>query len=259
VDTLRRVNVNPSLVPSIPLDTVASIEEGYGPSEIRRLDQQRVVAVRAGMDGFDLGASTREVGQRLESLAFPEDMHWQIGGQAREMRASLASLWFAIGLALFLVYAVMASTFENLVHPFVILVSVPLAGVGAVAALAIGGSPVSVVVLLGAVVLVGVVVNNAIVLVDTIGRERRAGEAVEAAVLRAGSLRLRPILITTATTVVGLAPLALGVGTGAEIQGPLAQTVVGGLLSSTFLTLGVVPVFYVVVERWMYGVRGQAA
>jgi len=259
VDTLRRVNVNPSLVPSIPLDTVASIEEGYGPSEIRRLDQQRVVAVRAGMDGFDLGASTREVGRRLESLAFPEDMHWQIGGQAREMRASLASLWFAIGLAMFLVYAVMASTFEHLVHPFVILVSVPLAGVGAVVALAIAGSPVSVVVLLGAVVLVGVVVNNAIVLVDTIGRERGEDEPVEAAVLRAGTLRLRPILITTATTVVGLAPLALGVGTGAEIQGPLAQTVVGGLLSSTFLTLGVVPVLYVVVERWLQRVRGTAS
>ena len=257
VDRLRRVNVNPSLVPTIPLDAVASIEEGYGPSEIRRLDQQRVVAIRAGMDGFDLGASTRDVGHRLEAMAFPEDMHWQIGGQAREMRASLASLWFAIGLAMFLVYAVMASTFEHLVHPFVILVSVPLAGVGAVVALAIGGSPVSVVVLLGAVVLVGVVVNNAIVLVDTIGRERREGEPVEAAVLRAGTLRLRPILITTATTVVGLAPLALGVGTGAEIQGPLAQTVVGGLLSSTFLTLGVVPVLYVVVERGLR--RGPGA
>jgi len=249
VEDLWRLNVNPSLQPVIPLDSVASLHEGRGPSEIRRLDQQRVVTVSAGLKGFDLGGSADAVAGAVEDLDLPESLTWQVSGQSSEMRASLSSLWSALALAIFLVYVVMASTFEHLLHPLVILVSIPLALVGAVLALVVVGTPVSVVVLLGSIVLVGVVVNNAIVLVDTIGRERSHTSALDEAICRSGRLRLRPILITTCTTVVGLLPLTLGLGAGAEIQGPLALTVVGGLVSSTGLTLIVVPVLYRAVEQ----------
>ena len=250
VEDLRRLNVNPNLQPVIPLDAVASLKEGRGPSEIRRLDQQRVVTVSAGLKGFDLGGSADAVATAVEDLNLPESLTWQVSGQSSEMQASLTSLWSALALAIFLVYVVMASTFEHLLHPLVILVSIPLALVGAVLALVVVGTPVSVVVLLGSIVLVGVVVNNAIVLVDTIGRERSHTVDLDEAICRSGRLRLRPILITTCTTVVGLLPLTLGLGAGAEIQGPLALTVVGGLVSSTGLTLIVVPVLYRAVEHY---------
>ena len=160
------------------------------------------------------------------------------------MERSLTSLQMALGLAVFLVYVIMASTFESTLHPFVILFSVPLALVGVVGALWLTSTPVSVVVLIGAIVLAGVVVNNAIVLVDTINRLRDGGMSRIAAIHEGARLRLRPILITTLTTVLGLLPLSLGLGEGSEVQQPLALTVIAGLSSSTLLTLVVIPVVY---------------
>ena len=147
-------------------------------------------------------------------------------------------------LAVFLVYVIMASTFESLVHPFVILFSVPLAAVGVLPALALTGSALSVVVFIGLIVLAGMVVNNAIVLVDRVNQNRAEGLERKEAVIAAGVSRLRPILITTFTTALGLLPLAVGLGAGAEIQQPLALTVIAGLVSSTLLTLVVIPVVY---------------
>lgn len=249
IDDLRDLNVNPSLRPVVPLSAVADFVEAVGPSEIRRVDQQRAVVVSANLGAFDLGTAGDRIGEALRSMGLPRDVRWEVAGQSREMSASLASLRFALGLAVFLVYVIMASTFESLRHPLVILFSVPLATVGAVVGLAVAGHAVSVVVFIGVIVLAGVVVNNAIVLVDTINRLRADGLDRDAAILKAGSLRVRPILITTATTVLGLLPLAFGVGAGAEMQGPLAVTVIGGLLSSTLLTLVVVPVVYDRFER----------
>lgn len=241
---LKRVNVNPNLTPAIPLAAVADFEETIGPSEIRRVDQQRAVVVSANLEGFDLGSAADDIGAALAGMHLDRSVYWTVAGQSQEMQESLASLRFALGLAIFLVYVIMASTFESLVHPLVILFSVPLAAVGAIAGLFVLGSPVSVVVLIGGIVLAGVVVNNAIVLVDTINRLREDGRERDDAIRHAAALRLRPILITTATTVLGLFPLALGFGAGAEMQAPLAVTVIGGLLSSTLLTLVVIPVVY---------------
>lgn len=251
VDDLRRLNINPNLRPLIPLEAVADFTEGVGPSEVRRVDQQRAVVISANLAAFDLGSARDAIEATLSQWRAPEGIRWSVAGQSEEMAASLGSLQFALGLAVFLVYVIMASTFESLIHPFVILFAVPLALIGAVVGLAMTGQPVSVVVLIGAIVLAGVVVNNAIVLVDSINRQRAEGLDLVSAIRQAGSLRLRPILITTATTVLGLAPLAVGVGAGAEVQSPLAVTVIGGLLSSTVLTLGVVPVLYrlLAVER----------
>lgn len=249
VGDLRRLNVNPEKVPPIPLDAVATIDEGVGPSEIRRVDQQRAVVVSAAVAGFDLGTIGAEIGDRLDGVRLPDGTEATVAGQSREMEQSLGSLQFALLLAIFLVYVIMASTFEDIVQPFVILLSVPLAVVGVALTLWALGLAVSVVVLIGAIVLAGVVVNNAIVFVDTINRLRREGRPRAVAIAEAGRLRLRPILITTFTTVLGLLPLSLGFGEGAEIQQPLAITVIGGLVSSTLLTLVVIPVVYRLLTR----------
>lgn len=243
IDDLRRINVNPELVPAIPLEAVARFEEAEGPSEIRRIDQQRAAVVTANLEGFDLSGQALAIADSLDRLDMPAGA-WEIAGQNREMQRSMQSLQLALALAVFLVYVIMASTFESVLHPFVILFSVPLALVGVVAALGLSGTPISVVVLIGAIVLAGVVVNNAIVLVDAINRLRDEGADLDAAVHQACALRLRPILITTTTTVLGLLPLAFGLGEGAEIQQPLAITVIAGLSSSTLLTLVVIPVVY---------------
>jgi HAE1 family hydrophobic/amphiphilic exporter-1 len=175
----------------------------------------------------------------------------EMGGQNREMQRSMGSMQLALMLAVFLVYVIMASTFESILHPFVILLSVPLALVGVGMGLLLTGTAVSVVVLIGAIVLCGVVVNNAIVLVDTINQLRADGAESIDAIRRASQLRLRPILITTLTTVLGLVPLALGFGEGGEIQRPLALTIIAGLSSATVLTLGVIPVVYLSLTRML--------
>lgn len=249
VRDLRGLNVNPDVVPPIPLEAVATLTEAEGPSEIRRVDQQRAVVVTASVEGFDLGTAAGGIAEGLLDLRLPDGTEAVVAGQSAEMEASLASLQFALILAIFLVYVIMASTFEHIVQPFVILLSVPLAAVGVAVTLWVTGLPISVVVLIGGIVLAGVVVNNAIVFVDTINRQRTLGMNRSDAIREAGRLRLRPILITTVTTVLGLLPLSLGFGEGAEIQQPLAITVVGGLLSSTLLTLVVVPVVYRLLTR----------
>jgi HAE1 family hydrophobic/amphiphilic exporter-1 len=170
-----------------------------------------------------------------------------MGGQKEEMDRSFGSLRFAIALAIFLVYLVMAATFESLIHPFLVLFTIPLALVGVLPALWLSGTVISVIVLIGVIMLVGIVVNNAIVLIDAINQHRRAGVEKEEAVIRAGHLRLRPILMTTLTTVLGLLPMALAVGEGSELRAPLALTVSSGLILSTLLTLVVIPAAY----RWI--------
>jgi HAE1 family hydrophobic/amphiphilic exporter-1 len=244
---LRRVNINPSIDPVIPLDAVATLTEAIGPSEIRRVDQRRAVVLSANLVGFDMGGAIDDVTRTLRRAPFDADQTWEMGGQARELSSSGNSLLLALGLAIFLVYVVMASTFENLLHPLVILLTVPLALFGVAGGLAFTGLPLSVPAFMGVIVLAGVVVNNAIVLVDATNRLRDDGEARLSSVEHAAALRLRPILITAITTVLGLLPLAFGFGAGIEVQRPLAVTVVGGMATATLLTLVVIPAVYVLV------------
>jgi HAE1 family hydrophobic/amphiphilic exporter-1 len=171
----------------------------------------------------------------------------RVGGENEEMRKSFRSLIFAFALALGLVYLIMAAQFESLVQPLVVLTAVPLAAFGAVFALWLAGGGLNVMSGIGMVILIGIVVNDAIVKVDFINQRKRAGFTKRGAILEAGRLRLRPIIMTTVTTVVGLLPLALGIGAGADLRAPLAIAVIGGLLSATFLTLIVVPVVYSVM------------
>ena len=242
INRLKNININPAITPAIPLASVASFSETEGPSEIRRIDQQRAAVISANIEGFDLSRVTADVQDLLFGL--DDSVQWQFSGQSKEMGESLTSMQFALGLAIFLVYVIMASAFESILHPFVILFSVPLAIVGVIFGLWLLQMPISVISLIGTIVLAGVVVNNAIVLVDTINRKRTQGLDKDTAIFEAANLRLRPIAITTLTTVLGLLPLALGYGEGSEIQQPLAWTIIAGLLSSTILTLVIIPIVY---------------
>ncbi|MEE2827726.1 MAG: efflux RND transporter permease subunit, partial [Myxococcota bacterium] len=248
LDDLARLNVNPRGNPPIALEAVATLVAAEGPSEIRRSEGRRSALVTANLSGLDLGTSGAQVESVLDSLPPIGNIELEVSGQSREMKSSLRSLGFALMLAIFLVYIIMASLFESVRQPFVILLAVPMALVGVVVALWAGAVPVSVVVLIGAIVLAGVVVNNAIVLVDYTNRLRGRGLPLVEALIEASSVRLRPILISTLTTVLGLLPMAMAGGEGSEIRQPLALTVIAGLASATVLTLVVLPVLYQLLE-----------
>lgn len=229
------------------LITVADVSLDRGPAEVHRMQQQRAAVVSANLAGRSLGGAVNDVRAVLREVPPPAGVTTELGGQNEEMEVSFRSLRFALVLAVFLVYLVMAATFESFVHPLIVLFSVPLALVGVVAVLLATSTTITVIVLIGVVMLVGIVVNNAIVLIDTVNRYRRAGLEKKEAVVRAGHVRLRPILMTTTTTVLGLMPMAVSFGQGSELRSPLAITVAGGLLLSTLLTLVVIPAAYMVV------------
>ncbi len=235
-------------VRGIPLRELVTVEQTLGPAEIRREDQGRVVTVFADVATGGLGAAIASVEEALAELSVPWDVGVEVGGENEEMRRSFRDLSFAFGLAVLLVYMILAAQFESFVHPFTILMAVPLALVGAVLALALTGQGLNTMSLIGVVILVGIVVNDAIVKVDFINQARSRGLALRDAILEAGQVRLRPIVMTTVTTVLGLLPMALGIGRGADLRAPMAISVIGGLLVATALTLIVVPVVYSVVE-----------
>ena len=244
LDDIRNLVVPGPEGQPLRLVTVADVRTERGPVEIHRVQQQRAALVTANLEGVSLGAATRAVREALSRMPPPPGISWEIGGQNEEMRVSYGSLRFALLLAVFLVYLVMAATFESLIHPLIVLFTVPLGLVGVALGLVLTGTEISVIVLIGVVLLVGVVVNNAIVLIDRVNQLRRAGWDKEEALVEAGHTRLRPILMTTLTTILGLIPMALSVGEGAELRSPLAITVCFGLAAGTLLTLVVIPCAY---------------
>ena len=249
IAAVRELIVNPQSERPVPLSAVAEIRVAEGPAEIRRGNQERLALVQANVAYGDLGNAAREAEALLADMQMPYGLTMNISGQSEEMTASFNSLLFALGLAIFLVYLVMASQFESLLHPFVILFSIPLAAVGVALALWLTGTSLSVIVFIGLIMLAGIVVNNAIVLVDLINQLRERGMERINAIREAARLRLRPIMMTTLTTVLGLLPMAMGLGEGSEMRTPMAITVIGGLLTSTMLTLLVVPVMYSLLDR----------
>lgn len=249
IEDIRKIIINPESQFPVTLDAVAEIATDMGPGEIRRAGQERVALVTANLKSGDLGAAAQEINQIITKTPIPNDMTIRQSGQNEEMDISFQSLKFALLLAVFLVYLVMASQFESFIHPFVILFSIPLALIGSIFGLWITGYPITVVVLIGLILLAGIVVNNAIVLIDFIKQLREQGMKKVDAILAAGRSRLRPILMTMLTTVLGLLPMSLGLGEGAEMQAPMAITVIGGLSISTLLTLIVIPVIYALVDR----------
>lgn len=241
---LKRIIVNPHGVRPIPLAAVAEITVIEGPSEIRRVDQQRTAVVTANIGSRSLSEISEDIYDTLLDMNLPEDFSFRLAGQNKEMEISLNSLKLALALAIFLVYIVMASQFESIIHPFIIIFTIPLALIGVIWWFYVFSIPISIVVFLGMIMLAGIVVNNAIVLVDYINKLRERGIDKMEAIIQAGKVRLRPIMMTTSTTVLGLLPMALGLGDGAEIRTPMAMTVIVGLLSATVLTLIIIPTVY---------------
>jgi len=258
-ERIGQLVVNPDADRPVTLDAVADIDIAVGPGEIRRIGQQRVAVISAEARFGDLGSAAEAAREIIAGVPMPRGVNARVAGQSDEMQRAFRSLLLALALAVFLVYLVMASQFESLLHPFVILLSIPLALTGAVFALWLTGTTLSVVVFIGVIMLAGIVVNNAIVLVTRINQLREAGMVRERAIVEAGRARLRPIVMTTLTTVLGLLPLAIGLGEGAEMRAPMAIAVIGGLLLSTALTLVVIPVVYSLLDRRRTDADSRAA
>jgi len=269
-DRSSRNALNSLLVPTptgklIPLSSVAKIERTYGPITIDRKKQERYITVTAGLRGRDLGSAMREIMMKITSLKsqgkleMPGDLSIEFGGSAKEQRESFKWLGIAFIGAIFLVYAVMAAQFESLLDPFIIMFTVPLAVIGVIWMLALTGTTLSILSFSGAIMLAGIVVNNGIVMVDYINLLRRKyGMGLMEAVIEGGRRRMRPVLMTALTTIFGMIPMAIGLGSGAELRAPLARAVVGGLTVSTFLTLFFVPVVYSIFERISARLKGES-
>ena len=257
VEDVRSLIVNPGGDRPIPLSAVATVELAEGPSEVRRVDGRRVALVTASIAEGSLGSAVGAIKDKLDALEWPRGTTFFMAGQNQEWERSKGSLWLALALSIFLVYVIMAAQFESMWHPFVILFTIPLAFFGTAATLYLLGISLSIVVVLGMIMLAGIVVNNAIVLVDYINILRRRGAEMREAVVTAGTVRLRPILMTTATTSLGLLPMALGLGDGAELRTPMAVAVISGLIVSTLLTLFIIPVIYSLVDRLKARLTGR--
>lgn len=245
-DIENLVVATPRGVP-VTLASVASVEPARGPAEIHRIQQSRAAIISSEVSGSSLGKAIAGIERIVAENPPPRGVTVSLAGQNREMQVSFASLKFALLLAIFLVYLVMAATFENLLHPFLILFTIPLAVVGVVPGLLFTGNTWSVISIIGMILLAGIVVDNAIVLVDGINRYRHLGLGKLEAIVRAGHVRLRPILMTTLATVLGLLPMSLGIGEGAELRAPMGVVVSFGLIAATLLTLVVIPAAYLAV------------
>lgn len=258
----RNLRATPIAAPtgvSVPLSAVAAVGPAVGPATITRQDQQRMVTVSASVPGKDLGKVLEAVKAKLETFPWPDGTTHRIGGAAEDFQDSFRYLGLALFAAILLVYMVMASQFESLLHPFLLLFTIPLALVGMVGALIVTDTPLSVTALIGGLILVGIVVNNGIILVDHINQLRAEGRELRLAVADGARRRLRPVLMTAGTTVLGMLPLALEIGEGSEGWAPMARAIIGGLTASTALTLLVIPALYLTVEGFRERRRARRA
>jgi multidrug efflux pump subunit AcrB len=216
---------------------------------IERKYQQRLIKITAQPSGRDLGAIATDIEDKLKGLSLPPGFNFQLTGQIQQQREAFGSLKFTSLLAIILVYMVMASQFRSLLDPFIIMFSVPLGMIGVIWALFLTRTTLNVTSFMGIIMMVGIVVSNGVLLVEYMNELRRHGLGVREAVMQAGRTRLRPILMTSLCTVVGLIPMALGIGTGSEANAPLARAVIGGLTVSTALTLLLIPTLYLMLEE----------
>jgi HAE1 family hydrophobic/amphiphilic exporter-1 len=235
----------------IPLRDLVSYEVVRGPREIRRENQEREVLVTANLRGRKISEVTPAIDRAIASLRLPTDYRVVWSGEREEMARSFRSLFLALILATLLTYMIMAAQFESLVHPFIVMFTLPMGAAGAIVALLLTGGTYNVISIIGMVVLIGIVVDNATVKIDYTNQLRRGGMPLREAVEEGSHVRLRPILMSTGSTLVGLVPMALALERGAELMQPLAVVVIGGLLFSTFLTLILIPVIYEWVEARM--------
>lgn len=248
VQQLENLYISSGYGLQIPLKEIATVVSGVGPQRITRENQQRQVTVSGNISGRFLGDVVQEAQEKLSNVILPEGYNYTFAGEHQEMMESFQSLFFALILSIFLVYMIIAAQFESLLFPFAVILSVPFALIGVILALFLAGTSFNVLSFIGLIMLAGIVVNNAIVLIDYINQLRKRGVERNEAIIQGGKVRLRPILMTTLTTILAMLPMAIASGEGAEMRTPIAVTIIGGLTSSTFLTLIVVPIFYTYLD-----------
>jgi HAE1 family hydrophobic/amphiphilic exporter-1 len=250
LDNILQLTIPSSTGKMIPLTNFAYIEQQKGPSAIERKDRERIITVNADYSGRDAGSIIADIRARLAKIAIPGDLSVIITGDYEEQQKAFRELIMAIILAILLVYMVMAGQFESVKHPFIVLFSIPGAVIGITIMLILTGTLITMQAIIGMIMLTGIVVNNAIILIDYANQQKREKNipAMEA-IIAAGKRRLRPILMTALTTSLALIPLSIGFGDGGETQAPMARVVIGGLVSSTFLTLFLIPAIYTIMEK----------
>jgi HAE1 family hydrophobic/amphiphilic exporter-1 len=251
LEDIRSIPIMTPLNTMISLGEVAAITLGEGPIRINRENQARVITVTGNIAGRDLGSVVKDIRGRIADIesGLPAGYFTEFGGQFEQMQEAFVIMAAAFALATLLVYMIMASQFESFRHPFVIMFTIPLSIIGVIVALLVSGRPVSLPVLIGFIILGGIAVNNGIVMVDYINQLKQRGVDKKEAILQACAVRLRPVLITAFTTILGMMPMAISISEGAEMRAPMAVTVVGGLMATTLLTLFVIPIIYSLFDR----------
>lgn len=248
LDDIKSLTVKSPLGVNIPISAIAELEYNDSPTAINHKDNKRMVTVNSDLLGIDTNTARTEIEKKLSNYNMPKGYSYEFGGDVEEMMNSFKSLALALLMAVLLVFMILAAQFESFLHPFIIMFSVPVALTGAIVGLFITRNSVSMPAIIGFIMLVGIVVNNAIVLVDYINQLIKKGYDKREAILLAGPTRLRPILMTTLTTVLAMVPMAIGIGEGSKMMAPMAVSVIGGLLCSTLLTLIIVPLNYTLFE-----------
>jgi HAE1 family hydrophobic/amphiphilic exporter-1 len=248
IGSFQHMELSTPMGTNIPLSQIADVTVEKGPTSINRENQERVVTVSSQIVDRDLNSIVSDVELKLAEYSFPDGYSYSIGGENEEMIDAFQQLGLALVLAIILIYMVMAAQFESLIYPFIIMFTIPLAFSGGALGLFLTGRALGVTALIGVIILSGIVVNNGIVLIDYINTLRKQGLERREAIESAGPIRLRPILMTTLTTILGLIPITLGIGEGAELMAPMGSVVIGGLILSTLLTLVVVPVMYTILD-----------
>lgn len=249
IEDIRRLNISTPTGADVRLADVVDIQYTRAPLMIQRKDQNRMVEVSFRAAGRPLGDVLNDVEEKLSTINFPSGSRWVIGGSGEDMRKSLTWLAYALIVGMFLVYMVTASEFESLRDPFIMFLTIPLSLIGVTWMLLVTGTTLSIISMIGVIMLVGIVINNSIVLVDYINLLRLRGQGVLEAVREAGTIRFRPVLMTAFTTILAMTPLALEIGPGAENWAPMARSVIGGLLAGIFITLLIIPVIYTLFEE----------
>jgi HAE1 family hydrophobic/amphiphilic exporter-1 len=248
IEDIQSIRIPAAGGAQVSLQDVADVTLQTGPSSISRRDRSRCVILQGNATGRSMGEIVAEIKEKIPSLSLPSGYRWAIEGQEKERDESFAKLWAALALGVLLVYVILASQFESFVHPFTIMLAIPLELVGVFLAMLIFREPMSIMIILGMIMLTGIVVSNSILLVNYIIVLRNSGKKRLEAVLEAGPVRLRPILMTALATVIAMVPMAMGLREGQEFFAPLGKVVIGGLLTSTFFTLLVVPVAYTLLD-----------
>jgi len=248
IEEVENLLISSSFGLQIPLKEIAEVAVGSGPKGIDRENQQRIVSVSGNISKRFLGTVIQDAQKEIRKVTFPEDYRYEFVGQNKEMQESFVELAQALVLSIILVYMIIAAQFESLLMPLAVMFSVPFALIGVILGLLLTDKSLNVLSYIGIIMLVGIVVNNSIVLIDYINKLRKKGLRRSEAVILGGETRLRPILMTMFTTVLALVPMALGIGEGSELRAPMAITIIGGLTSSTFLSLIIVPIFYTFLD-----------